>query len=268
MTTFKWVGPETPESYKIERSICGFIMQFPNSISAGDEFRFTATSNEIQTIVLPSGNIDSVMAAINSAGKGLKATKNVAGTALYIRVTARQKARLNLLGSSAFLAHTLQPSRTIVPKAEWETLEADIEVTPDEGIFSYEDEDGDEADFYRVTLAAGGQPLAMSGPALSLTECMVHGALIGADGLPIFNALVTAESIAFGNVLVGLAKIETRTDVNGLFALRLLQDHQYLLQIGAVGYSEVINTNDKPVARLLDLISTKRSRFSPEGDPQ
>jgi len=262
------------DTFRVYRAITGIIVNFPNSLVAGNSIKFSATSPVPQEISFPAVDIDSVLARINLLGKGVRATKNLAGDKLFIRCTATTDAKF-ILKPCNFAVNTAQTPRIITPALEWVAL-ADIARVVDTFAYDYTDADGDQLDRYRTTTlksSAESIPSVITTPALAYPAmCILEGRVIDSSNHPVVGARVQVEiridpAMADKAVMAQGLQI-TATDEFGRFALPLIQNQAYLLQVPAVGYNEVVVMPAEQVANLMDLVPTTAHRFSPFEDPQ
>jgi hypothetical protein len=278
VTTFYWYAYQnaTNDYFNVYRSICGITITFPNTIVAGDILKFSATSPDVQYITMPSGNIDAILAEINTVGRGIEATKSSDNSKLFIRCTVDQGAKFKLSGTAEFLSNTTQTARVIIPKLEW-VLVGSVPRVANVFAYNFPDPDGSYLDYYRITSVTGtteSVPSIASQPIMDpSTMCVLEGRIVDNKSLPVENAKITAaikipslEHTADEYISTDAQTVTT--DKYGRFSIALLRCQQYLLQIPAVGYNEVVTAPDLPTARLIDLVPTTEMRYSPNGDPQ
>lgn len=257
--------------FNVYRSITGIAIPFPNGLTIADQLIFSATSTTKQTISFTAVDIDSVVHAINAQGKGVAASKSHDGTKVFIRCTARKKAKLKLFNSS-FLAHTGLTPQIIVPALQWVNV-GNVARLDHTYNYTYADPDGDPLDWYHIT--SMGAPESIPSVALQPfipLELMtvVEGRLTDAQNNPAEYAEIRAklEMIEETGEHQAMVKpvIETKTDKYGRFSLPLVRCKTYLLQIPSLTYSETITLPDKDAVNLLDLVPTLRDQFAPFGD--
>lgn len=260
-------------AYQVYRAITGLIVPFPNGLGTSDKLILSATSIDTQTITFSAMDIDSMIAQINSTGKGLKASKNLAGTKMFVRCTATHKARMKLYPSS-FLTNLGQSPRIIVPGLEYQQVGAVARVN---GTYNYTftDPDGSPLDWYYITSLGTSEsiPSRAAQPVIPLDlMCVLEGRITDSQNNPAGGAEVIAflrqyESHEAGENLTK-PPVKTVTDSFGRFLLPLVRCQQYVLQVPSIGYNETILLPNQDVANLNQLVPTLAGRFSPFGDPQ
>ena len=260
------------DSFKIYRAITGIAVDFPNTLTTGDQFIFAATSPSIQRVTIAATDIDSVATAINSQAQGVKATKSQSGTTLFIRCTARNNAKLKLM-PCAFLAHTGQALRIVVPGLEFQLLTT-VSADPAPADYEYDDADGDPLDQYRITSVKSSVesvPSIIQMPLITPESlCVVEGRVLDVQNNPISGALVQASPI--GGVEVsdnsGLVSpgLQVTTDELGRWSMPVLQGTQLLFQIAAIGYNQVVQIPAQPYMLFKDLAPVNDYYFSPDGE--
>lgn len=280
MTTIHWFSYLDADCsvFKVYRALSGFTISYPNFLVPGDALTFTTGNNEVQTVMFPAVGIDQVVDRFNNEAKGLIAVKSQDGTEIFVRCSAKTKARLKLYPCT-FLSHTSIPARVIVPALEFEPVGT---VTRINGTYAYsfDDTDGHPLDWYYVTSVSGSVesiPSIMLQPQIPLDQmCVVEGRLTDAQNNPVEQAPVVAELRLPERNTTGLTgrsgllktNTQTATDIYGRFSLCLVRNQQYLFQIPALGYNEVVTIPNQDTANFLDLVPTLEARYSPFEDPQ
>jgi len=276
MINLNWFTYENADcdSFNIYKAVTGLVVAYPNALVIGDTLKFSATSPVPQEITLTAVDINSVIAKINSLGKGVLASRNISGDKLYIRCTAKSGAKF-ILRPCLFATHTTQTPRIVTPGLEF-TLVANVARTTGVFDYTYEDASGDQLDLYRLTSVKGADE---SLPSVTLTPsipspalCLLEGRITDASNHPVVGIKVSAEvridPAMIDRAVLTQGTITTATDEYGRFTLSLIQQQAYLLQIPAVGYNEVVIMPEQSVVNLIDISPTLAHLFSPFGDPQ
>lgn len=256
------------DSYKVYRAVPGFIIPFPNSLATGDQFIFSATSADIQTITLGSVSIANVAAQLATA-KGLEISTNQAGTAIFVRLLATREPRLKLYSCSA-LTSLGMPPQTIVPELNFVQI-ASVPIVNTTTEYSYSDADGSPLDSYRITSATGSSesiPSVVVSPVLPGYDfCAIETRFIDVVGRPVVGVEVIAEvATPFCDSTVR-QKVTVKSDTFGRINFPLMQGQQYVLHIPAIGYNEYVTVPAQAAVNLADLTITLQPQFSPFGDP-
>lgn len=259
--------------FNVYRAITGFIIPFPNSIATSDSLIFSSTSQDTQTITFGAVDIDSMLAQINSVGKGVKATKNLSDTKLFVRCVATVKARMKLY-PSALLTKIGQAPRIIVPSLEYQQVGTVSRVNGTYN-YSFTDPDGSSHDWYYITSVSNSEsiPSRAAQPVIPLElMCVLEGRITDSQNNPAGGAEISAtlgqlESHGDNQSMIK-PPVKTITDSFGRFLLPLVRCQQYVLQVPSIGYNETILLPNQDVANLNQLVPTLAGRFSPFGDPQ
>lgn len=271
MIAVKWTTYDDTEIdfFSVYRSIPGFVIPFPNALVAGNEFIFSATSPDIQKLVLTASDIDSFVTLVNTKGRGVEARKSYDETKVYIRATAQKNPRIKTFKCSALQSLGITPT-IYAPAVTWEKV---AEVLWEEGETSYQfdDEDGSYLDVYYVTSSIGVvesipsiiMPVLPNNPSL----CALEARFVDPQGKPVQNVMVRATLYVPERGGISISPVVQRSDVYGRVNLPLLQSQQYLLEIPAVGYNWVIDVPQEASANILSLPATVVQLFSPFGDP-
>lgn len=262
------------DSFKLYRAVTGLVVTFPNSLVTGDILSFSATSPSVQKVTVSSTDIDSVLASINSQAKGLKATRNTAGTKLFVRCTAREGAKLKLYACT-FLTHTSQSVRIIAPRSEY-SLVTTVSVVPSQTDYTYSDVDGDPLDWYQVTSVKTGIESVPSTDQQSFLAppnlCMVEGRITDLQNNPVSGVEVKASVMVpvaeANNSGLTTPEIVVVTDVLGRWNMPLIRSQQVLFLIESIGYNQVVILPDSSSALFRDLKPVGDYYFSPSGDPE
>lgn len=260
------------DSFNVYRSIPGVVIDFPNLLAPGDVLKFSVNASDVQEITFTAADIDTILATFNAVAKGAVATKSADNTKLFIRVKGSNP-KLKLYPSS-FLSHTNQSPRIIVPKLEWNLI-GSVALDSPTLDYSYDDADGTEFDFYRITSVKEGiesLPTVIQKAQLSTDDlCFVEGRIVNAQNRPIVGMtiktrLAVPESEKSSAVSLGADILSYKTDEFGRFLMILPRFQQYRVDIEALGYSWVVDVPDLPFVGLNQLIITKKHLFAPLGD--
>lgn len=256
------------DSYRVYRSVPGFVIPFPNSLAPGDQLIFSATSADVQTITFESTLIASVASALSSA-KGLEIKINQAGTAIFVRLLATKEPRLKLYSCSALTSLGLVP-QIIVPELNFSQI-ATVPIVNTESEYSYSDVDGSHLDSYRITSVVG---VTESIPSISVSPvlpgydfCAVETRFLDIQGRPVVGVEVIAEVATPFHDSTVRQKITVKSDKFGRINFPLMQGQQYVLHIPAIGYNEYVTVPAQAAVNLADLTITLQPQFSPFGDP-
>jgi hypothetical protein len=274
MNTVKWntFVDSDVDSFNIYRSITGLSITFPNSLQTGDVFQFAATSPTVQKVTIGATDINSVAAAINAQAKGLTATVSQSGLVLFIRCTAKERARLKLYPCT-FLTHLSIPVSIIVPRSNFVLL-ANVAFVPAPSAYSYSDLDGNPLDWYHITSVKSSIetiPSIDQKPIITPESvCTVEGRVIDVQNNPIVGAEVRASPIGgvetsdnSGLVTPGIVAY---TDDYGRWSMPLIQGKRLLFEIASIGYSQVCVVPSQSFCLFQNLEPVDSYYFSPSGD--
>lgn len=257
------------DSFNVYRSIPGWILPFPNGLADGDRLIFSATSPDIQNILIPSSDIDTFVNTINTKARGLVATKSQDETKVYIRATAKKNAKLKTYNCSALKSMGIAPAIYAVG-VEWELVD---NVLYDQGTVDYllNDPDGSIYDLYKATSVTGSQesvpsiivPVIPDNPNL----CVLEARFVDPVGKPVQNVMVRATLYVPEQGGIAVSPVVQNSDAYGRVSMPLLQNRQYLIEIPAIGYNWVVDIPEQGSANILSLPATLKHLFSPFGDP-
>lgn len=260
--------------FRIYRAITGISANFPNSLRHGDQLVFAATSPTVQTVTLTGGDINTVIADINRQGKGVYATKNAAGTKLFIRCTATREPRFKLLRCS-FATKTGQVIRTVGPRSEYLFL-SEVEHVSGQYDYTLQDQDGQDNDWYYLTTVKNNLeslPSLALKPIRSVGEtCSIVGRIMTLRNEPIPGAEISASMMgpASSNPadesLVSEEKITCLSDEEGRWSVAVTKGQLVLLEIPTIGYNEVIRVPDLAYVLFKDLVPLNDHYFNPTGE--
>jgi hypothetical protein len=257
------------DTYNVYRSVPGLVVDFPNALQVGDALRLAVVSPDIQTVTFTGTSAEDFADDINAQVRGLKASASTDGASVALRLTGG-RGRIKFFKSPGLANLGLAP-KIVVPRLEF-SLVGSVSGTldPQEDTINFSDETGDILDTYRVTSVTSGVeslPSASFSPQIIGADlCVVEARFITPNGRPIEGVSTRAKLAYPDGSGVGDSIIEVYSDVYGRVALPLLQGHQYILAIPAIGYNETI---DVPKTRWLDLSTwpaTLKALFSPFGD--
>lgn len=254
------------DSFRVYRSVPGFLIPFA-SLSASPEFRFSATSPDIQAIVINTTNIDAAVASLDGA-RGIEAKKNTAGTHIIVRLLARN-GRLKLYKSTLLEDLGMEP-QIIVPGLSFAQISGSIPFVVGEDPYEYQDDDGSYLDSYYVTSVKSSVeslPSFIQEPQVpGVNLCMVEARFVDIQGRPVRGIEVTAEAAVLDDSGLTSNKIKVISDAYGRIALPLLQCHQYVLHAPAIGYNQFIEVPELQFLDLTKYPASTRPEFSPFGD--
>jgi hypothetical protein len=276
MITIGWDAftDATATSFNVYRSLPGITIAFPNTLTIGDVFTFSATSVDIQNITFTAVDIDSVVSQFNANALGAYAVKDAGGTNILIRTTATTKAKLKLYACT-FLTHIGQAPRTVVPALEW-ALIGSVAFLTNTYSYTFTDSDGIELDSYKITSVVSSiesLPSLIQRPQVGAgLLCAIEGRVCDSQNRAVVGLVIRAEpripETSSDGHGIDYHRSQVCTDGFGRFSLYLPRNETYLLQIPDIGYNETICVPDLPSAGFLDVIPTLAGRFSPFGDPQ
>lgn len=257
------------DSFKVYRSVPGWVLPFPNGLADGDELIFSATSPDIQKIKFPSSDIDTFVNTLNAQARGLEARKSQDETKVYIRAIAKRNAKIKTYSCSALKSMDIAPQIYAVG-VSWELVDT---VMFDEEIETYllNDPEGTIYDLYKAVSVSGMQeslpsiivPVVPDNPHL----CFLEARFVDPAGKPVQNVVVRATLYVPEQGGIAVSPVVQHSDAYGRVSLPLLQCRQYLMEIPAIGYNWVVDIPEQASANILSLPATLKHLFSPFGDP-
>ena len=263
------------DSFNVYRSVPGFILSYPNDLSAGDVLTFSATDGAIQNITFSAVDIDSVVAIFNDAALGVVATKIQAGTAIIFRITATANPKLKLYACTFLTDADIEAPSIIVPDMNF-TLIGNVVTVDNTTNYSFSDPDGTQYDSYEITSVTDSVeslPSIVQSPLIGTDIlCVVEGRFCDSQNRPVVGLKINAQvstqtAYADGRGIYGDA-ISATTDEYGRFSIALTQNTVYLLSIPDVGYNWNVCIPALPSTEIVYLVPSTEADFSPFGDPQ
>lgn len=259
-------------SFNIYRAITGFVIPFPNSLASGDSLALAAMSSLQQLVRFTAVDIDSIVAAINSQAKGVKAIKNQAGTGVFVRCIAVDDPKLKVLPCTAATKLSLAAG-PIGPRGSFQQI-GSVAAVLGQTAYSFADPDGDATDFYHITSVSAGVesiPSQDLQPVITpASVCVIEGRITDAQNNPVVGACVKASvEIPVGiSDNTGLSKkpVQVLTDYLGRWSLYFVQNQLVLFQIEAIGYNQVIRVPQASFILFEDLKPVDTAYF--DVDPQ
>lgn len=260
------------DTFNVYRSITGISIPFPNSLQSGDVLQFSATSPTVQRVTITATDITSVVAAINTQGKGIQATANTASTAILLRCTATVNPKLKLYPCT-FLTDTGIPVQLVAPKMNPSLVGTVAGVTAPSN-YTFSDADGSPYDYYYITSVKSSVesiPSIWQKPLVTPESlCVIEGRVKSLQNNPIVGAEVKMSPI--GGVAtsdssgVVFPPLIAYTDDLGRWSLPVLQGTQLLVQIPSVGYNQVVEIPAQSYELFSNLAPVNDYYFSPDGD--
>lgn len=262
------------DRYRLYRSIVGIKVDFPSTLRYGDQLVFAATSPTQQTVKLTGSDINTVISNINAQGKGVVATKNSAGTELYIRCTATTDPKFKLMRCS-FATKTGQIPRSVTQGSEYVLL-TEVTHVPETEVYTIDDAEGALNDWYQVTSVKNeieSIPSQSIAPAEAFNEnCFIVGRIMSPGNSPMPGEQISAS--VMGTVganpadqsLVSEEKISTFTDEEGRWTLSTTRGQLVLLEIPSIGYNEVVKVPDQDYVLFSSLTPSNDHYFNPTGE--
>lgn len=267
MNTITWFNYDDTDAdvFKIYRSIPGIQFLFSSLVTSSPSFRFSATSSEVQEILLDTSNIDNLVLSLNQ-GRGITSRKTQDGLSVQIRLTAKKDARLKIF-KCGFAEDLGIPAGTLfVPQLSFSLIATEPyvdQVLP----YEYEDVDGTEFDSYRISSVKSGvetHPSYTQQPLIpGVDYCIAEARFIDIQGRPVHGVEMTAEPAVLDTSGLTANKITVKSDKLGRVALPLCQRQEYVLHIPAIGYNQFISV---PEADFIDITKWAAST-KPELNP-
>jgi len=245
------------DEYRVYRSITGFTIPFPNTITSEDQLIISATDPEKQFINFSDTSIAGMQLAINKKLRGLVATPKSDSSALIVRAAATIKPKIKLF-SSTFLDNANQEARIIAPRSEY-TQVATIPFDGSIEIYAWEDADGDNRDWYYITTVKDGiesLPTYQLQPAIYKPDlCVISGRLTDLQSNPLPGVELRLGLIAKHQPdPITTKDVVITTDELGRFVVAVQQGRLVLFLIEQIGYNEIIRIPAQPFVSFADLV--------------
>jgi len=265
ITWFNYADTDPSVIFNVYRSIPGFEFLF-SALSANPNFRFAATSPDVQEVIVSTTNIDAAVTSLNAA-RGIKATKTSDNLSIQVRLTAQSSARLKMYKCTLLEDLNIASGTIIVPGMNFKLLGPvayDVDAEP----YAFEDDDGSYLDMYHITSTFAGEesiPSIEASPLLTgINYCVAEARFIDIQGRPVHGVEMIAEPALLDGGRLSTNKIKVISDAYGRVSVPLIQGQQYVLHIPAIGYNQFINV---PLdANFLDITqwpATQGPEFSP-----
>ena len=268
MNTLTWFNYKdtNPDAFYIYRSIPGIQFRFSDISTQGPNFKFSATSPEVQEIIVDMRNINTAIASL-SAGKGILVSKTIDNQSIQIRVKATgPQARLKIYQCALAEDIGIAAGTSIVPGSEFKQIGnvgyADL-VTP----YKYLDYDGMYLDQYYITSTKDGVeslPAFIQKPMLpGMAYCMAEARFIDIQGRPVRGVTVTAEPALLDGSNLSTNKVSVNSDAYGRVSIPLIRGMDYLLHIPAIGYNQYITVPDEGFFDITQWAASTKQEFIP-----